>query len=103
MDKVKAVLKNLIDGLLTALTASISGPWAWLVKVLINPVSSWLAGLLARIYEWLKLSIEEKVQEGKDKKDADKYENTLKDGANEQDQIDATGDLLNNGGVRKRP
>lgn len=88
---MREVIRLALLKLLSNLAASVSGPWGWLVKLLIKPASKIILGFYDSTVEAVKNYLAKK----KDEQNAKEYDETLKDGSDEQKQDQASTDLLN--------
>lgn len=92
---MKQAVLNFLNWLMVKVGAPVSGGWSWLLSWILKPLASLIAGYLQKWLTHLTNAVKEYFAMKRDQKRVDKREETLKDGANEQDQVDATTDLLN--------
>lgn len=94
-------MKALAALILKKIGAAATGPLGWVLSLLIDKILKflWEKGKegLTRIWQTISLKWFGKSQDKK----SEKYEETLQDGVTEQEQIDATTDMLN-GRVRNQ-
>lgn len=94
-------MKAIAALILKKIGAAATGPLGWVLSLLIDKILAflWAKGKegVIRFLQWAKLKWFGKSQDKK----AENYEEALQDGATEQEQIDATTDLLN-GRVRNQ-
>lgn len=88
---MREVIKLFFLRLFSSLAATVSSPWGWFVKIMVKP----LADFATKAIYGVVSEIKNKIKNKKDKENATKYDDTLKDGATEQDQDSASSDLLN--------
>ena len=88
---MREVLRLTLLKFLSNLAASFSGPWGWIAKVLIKPVTAYLL----KTFDSMVTDLKNYLKKLKDEKNAEQYDETLKDNADEQKQDQASSDLLN--------
>lgn len=90
-------MKKLTSLILQKLGVAVSGPIGWAASLLIDKLLGFLFNLLRDLAVAAKEKYENNQAKKEEAKAEDRYEDTLKEGANEEDQVNASIDVINSG------
>jgi len=81
--------------ILTKIVAGVSGPIAWVASIFIDKLLKIATDAAKEGYRLIMQAIEDQKRRGQNAQIDTKYKDTLKDGVKNEDQVNASTDILN--------